>query len=101
MRMRLIDSLRRRRKLDYVVVRHIKAPFCHGTVYVSVYDNGKYTRQELLRKGIPFWFILAVKMLHLGVAVVVEGFITKEELESEREVSRRNAELSEATRMYY
>lgn len=79
--MNLVKFLEKRFDLTGCVVIHHSHIFGNRKVIIAHYFDGTIKKEEVLKKDIPFLFILAVKLVNFGTPVVVHGLITQEEIQ--------------------
>ena len=79
-----VQKLLKKFGLDWVVV-NCRSDYGRQTIIIAPYFDGSVPEKELLKRDIPFGFILRVKLLHLGARVVVRGMITANQITREHE----------------
>lgn len=83
--MNIIKFLEKRFNLtDQVVINHRQIGG-NRKIIIAPYFDGTIKKEEVLKKDIPFLFILAVKLVNFGTPVVVHGLITEEEIQLSHE----------------
>jgi len=81
-RIERIRTLQKKFKLDWVAINY-RNDYGRKSIIIAPYCDGNDSREEILRKHIPFLFILIVKLLFPLTSLFIRGLVTREQIEAE------------------
>ena len=80
--------------LDWVEVIYSGTSWAGFRVVIAPWDNGKIPREDLLRKEIPYEFIVGIrKLFPRSVPLFVRGLVTQQEINEGLQTARSLGEM--------